>query len=133
MTRPRLILRPVRVVFVVAQALCVTGAVSQFALCRDNITRITERNEEINCEVVDTVGEDGCMYSGPIQGLSHGIRRADTLALSLRGCNVLCDPGVQLAEPRHALQMVATWVFPLAIVLSLPYDSAEKMRAERVI
>lgn len=43
-----------------------------------------------------------------------------------QGCVALCSRGsdkAQLAEPTFALNMVTTWIFPLAIVLSLPYDS----------
>jgi len=47
------------------------------------------------------------------------------------GCVALCGQGsdkAQLAEPTFALNLVTTWIFPLAIVLSLPYDSLHSHR-----
>lgn len=47
------------------------------------------------------------------------------------GCVALCNRDndkAQLAELTFALNMVTTWIFPLAIVLSLPYDSLHSDR-----
>lgn len=41
----------------------------------------------------------------------------------ISGCVAICGPEVELQEPNSALSMVATWIFLLAIVLSLPYES----------
>ena len=56
------------------------------------------------------------------------------LLLTLSGCLNLCSGGnndAQLPEPVSALSMVATWIFPLAIVLSLPYESLHRFKIRR--
>ncbi|KAH7408076.1 hypothetical protein DE146DRAFT_361438 [Phaeosphaeria sp. MPI-PUGE-AT-0046c] len=57
--------------------------------------------------------------------------RDQYVTLTYSGCVALCSRGsdqAQLAEPTFALNMVTTWIFPLAIVLSLPYDSLHSHR-----
>jgi hypothetical protein len=44
------------------------------------------------------------------------------------GCNDICSPSTQLNLPTTALGLITTWVFPLAILLSLPYESLHKNR-----
>ena len=39
-----------------------------------------------------------------------------------------CGSDAQLQEPRTALSLVATWIFPLTIVLSLPYEALHGKR-----
>lgn len=63
------------------------------------------------------------IYTGPVHRLNPPFLRQDILTLTYEGCVALCGAEAQLQEPRTALSMVATWIFPLAIVLSLLYDT----------
>jgi hypothetical protein len=50
------------------------------------------------------------------------------------GCLQICANNIdtaQLREPSFALNMVTTWIFPLAIVLSLPYESLHRFKFRR--
>lgn len=50
-----------------------------------------------------------------------------------KGCVAMCGADAQLQEPRTALSMVATWIFPLAIVLSLPYEAYHDKKFMRTL
>ena len=40
-----------------------------------------------------------------------------------QGCIELCEDHIQMNPPKTALNFIATWIFPLSILLSLPYES----------
>ncbi len=44
------------------------------------------------------------------------------------GCLKICGPKVALSDAPKALGIAATWIFPLAIMLSLPYDSLHRRK-----
>jgi hypothetical protein len=53
------------------------------------------------------------------------------LALTTEGCIQLCGGGLdkaQLVDPIAALNIVTTWIFPLAIVLGLPFESLHRAK-----
>jgi hypothetical protein len=49
------------------------------------------------------------------------------------GCNKVCGSGAQVNTPASALGLVATWIFPLAILLSLPYESLKEKRVRGTV
>jgi hypothetical protein len=46
----------------------------------------------------------------------------------MSGCKKVCGSTAQLNTPASALGLVATWIFPLAILLALPYESLKDRR-----
>ncbi|KAK5657139.1 hypothetical protein OQA88_3196 [Cercophora sp. LCS_1] len=63
-------------------------------------------------------------YFGPVAGLYNFINRTEYLTLTYQGCLQLCGGDkAELYDATKALGIAATWIFPLAILLSLPYDS----------
>lgn len=48
--------------------------------------------------------------------------------LTLTGCLKICGGRTDQVTTRSALEMVATWIFPLAIVFNLPYDSLHQKK-----
>ncbi|KAJ4314006.1 hypothetical protein N0V84_009113 [Fusarium piperis] len=58
------------------------------------------------------------------RGTITGFRGTDPpLALGYEGCLKICEGRTDQVTIRSTLEMVATWIFPLAIVFNLPYDS----------
>jgi hypothetical protein len=46
----------------------------------------------------------------------------------VRGCTTICGNKVELNTAPTSLNIAATWIFPLAILLSLPYDSLHRKK-----
>ncbi|KAK3680918.1 hypothetical protein B0T22DRAFT_474369 [Podospora appendiculata] len=70
----------------------------------------------------ETLAQSGWIYDGPIGLLKDGLRGTIT-AITYKGCIELCGNATQLNSPTTALQLVTAWIFPLAILFNLPYDS----------
>lgn len=51
----------------------------------------------------------------------------------LIGCLKICGKRTDRVTTRSALEMVATWIFPLAIVFNLPYDSLHQKKRRGTI
>ncbi|KAK0653105.1 hypothetical protein B0T16DRAFT_324002 [Cercophora newfieldiana] len=101
----------------------VSASDNKFESCRDRVLGILNGTELY--EGIDniTIWKYPFIYTGNIQGLDPRYRRKDILTLTYDGCVAICGADAQLQEPRTALAMVTTWIFPLAIVLSLPYEA----------
>jgi hypothetical protein len=96
----------------------------------------------------ETFWDSPFWYSGPVQGLNPDYPRRHFITLTARGksirclfhpamaianaegkgCDELCGSAVQYNDASTALTLTATWVFPLTILLSLPYDSLHKRK-----
>ncbi|KAM7187294.1 hypothetical protein V8F20_011049 [Naviculisporaceae sp. PSN 640] len=100
--------------------LCVKN---KFDICRERVIGIMEGNTTYGDITNVTIWERPFIYTGNIQGLEPHLNRSDVLTITYEGCVAMCGPDVELREPSSALSMVATWIFPLAIVLSLPYET----------
>ncbi|KAK0741302.1 hypothetical protein B0T18DRAFT_440629 [Schizothecium vesticola] len=90
--------------------------------CQERVVGIIEGNQTYNGIDNTTLWNRPLVYTGPIRGMDPRYSRGEVLTLTYEGCVALCGPDAQLQEPRAALSMVATWIFPLAIALSLPYE-----------
>lgn len=53
------------------------------------------------------------------------------LRLTMEGCRKICGRRTDQVTIRATLEMVATWIFPLAIVFNLPYDSLHHHKIRR--
>ncbi|OIW31119.1 hypothetical protein CONLIGDRAFT_614585 [Coniochaeta ligniaria NRRL 30616] len=68
------------------------------------------------------------IYQGHVTGLKDDFPRSQYLALTYKGCTAICGNKVELNTAPTSLNIAATWVFPLAILLSLPYDSLHRKK-----
>jgi hypothetical protein len=117
----------------------------KFKLCKQNIEDllIHGNRTSIGTYTRDNIYEHGLIYNGTARELKSSYPRDQYLLitydgkpgsdmtlstwylLTSSGCKALCSnesDNPQLADPMSAMSMVATWIFPLAIVLSLPYE-----------
>jgi hypothetical protein len=53
--------------------------------------------------------------------------------LTRPGCKTICGSYVELNDAPTALNIAANWVFPLAILLSLPYDSLHRRKYRKTL
>lgn len=51
--------------------------------------------------------------------------------LTVEGCLKICEGRTDRVTTRSTLEMVTTWIFPLAIVFNLPYDSLHHQKIRR--
>ncbi|KAM0435839.1 hypothetical protein ACHAPT_002730 [Fusarium lateritium] len=109
---------------------CVVAVGAQdygYATCWDKLDDILTGNTtkgDINNETVSKV-----LWDGEIAGL----RGRRPLALTYDGCLQICGSRTDLVSTRSTLEMVTTWIFPLAIVFNLPYDSIHHHKFRRTI
>ncbi|KAK3323067.1 hypothetical protein B0H66DRAFT_621255 [Apodospora peruviana] len=74
------------------------------------------------------------IYDGPVRGLDGSYPRADLLLVTYEGCNRLCGSSTVVWNTRPtALNIVATWVFPLSILLGLPFESYHRKKVRRTL
>ncbi|KAF2668945.1 hypothetical protein BT63DRAFT_246313 [Microthyrium microscopicum] len=105
--------------------------VDKFEVCLARVLSVLNGTGTIENITNDTIRNLGFLYTGPVRELISSYPRDRYLTLTYEGCFVLCgnhNDSAQLAEPTFALNMVTTWIFPLAIVLSLPYESLHDYR-----
>ncbi|KAF4467683.1 hypothetical protein FALBO_5443 [Fusarium albosuccineum] len=88
--------------------------------------------EKVNERIKHGTFDDKFLWKGPITGLKPS---GDTnlTALTYEGCLEICENRTDLVSTRSTLEMVATWIFPLAIVFNLPYDSIHTRKIWRTI
>ncbi|KAF2828433.1 hypothetical protein CC86DRAFT_193190 [Ophiobolus disseminans] len=116
-----------------AFVLCVIFGTAQaqlppFEQCRITFRSIINGSLSIGMINNNTIWDSGYLYSGTVRGLDLSYPRTEIITPTFLGCKTLCGRGTQLNLPATALGLVATWVFPLAILLSLPYESLHKKR-----
>ncbi|KAF2112515.1 hypothetical protein BDV96DRAFT_648772 [Lophiotrema nucula] len=70
-----------------------------------------------------TIRNGSFIYNGTVPGLPND-KRATFITPTYYGCHTMCGSAPQLNTPGTALGLVTTWVFPFAILLSLPYESS---------
>lgn len=63
------------------------------------------------------------LYTGAVTGLSPSYPRENLLTVTYEGCRAVCQDPIAFYEPETAISLVSNWVFPMNIVLSLPYES----------
>ncbi|KAI8715224.1 hypothetical protein NCS52_01029700 [Fusarium sp. LHS14.1] len=68
------------------------------------------------------------LWNGAIAGF-RGENRP--IALGYEGCLKICEGRTDRVTTRSTLEMVTTWIFPLAIVFNLPYDSLHHQKIRR--
>ncbi|KAK3356408.1 hypothetical protein B0T25DRAFT_450916 [Lasiosphaeria hispida] len=94
-----------------------------FPRCEDKVLSILNGTYVENGINNVTIRALGYLYEGPIKGLKTSCPRSDILTLTMEGCKVLCGNTIKVAQPSDAMSLAATWVFPLAIIFNLPYES----------
>lgn len=96
-----------------------------------------------------TIGD--YVYLGPVAGLGQGFPGQDYLAITYEGtllpgdsliianpsippgCRKICGDPIAFYDPQTSLALVTDWIFPLGILLSLPYESLHERRVSRTL
>ncbi len=99
--------------------------------CEIAVQRIIDGKDTVNG--VDNSTINDYLYSGPVRGLNPNFPRQDYLAVTYEGCQKICGNPIALNDPPTALALVASWVFPLAILLGLPYESLHQGKFHRTL
>ncbi|KAH8602956.1 hypothetical protein B0O99DRAFT_588020 [Bisporella sp. PMI_857] len=92
-----------------------------YGTCKTAIESIITGNATLGEITNKTIGK--YIWNGPVQGLNPGFPRSEYLVITYEGCKRICGNKVALNDAPKALNIAATWIFPLAILLNLPYDS----------
>ncbi|KAK3682943.1 hypothetical protein B0T22DRAFT_502102 [Podospora appendiculata] len=131
-------LKPVHIALIVLVLLAIVtcsaaSEVTRFTLCEDKVRSIingTYTEGNINSVTIKTLGY---LYEGPVNGLKASCPRSEWLTLTLEGCDVLCGSIIDVAQPAEAISITATWIFPLAILLNLPYESYHDRKVRGIL
>lgn len=83
--------------------------------CKDRVLRIQSGQIVFNNSTIASY-----IYSGPVSGISPDFSRGSYLALTYGGCKEICGNPIAWYSPETSLALVANWIFPLNILLSLP-------------
>lgn len=78
-----------------------------------------------------TIGE--YLYFGPVAGLKDGYPKDDYITVTYDGCRKICGNPIAIYEAPRSLSLVTNWVFPLTILLSLPYESLHEGKIHRTL
>ncbi|KAK4445968.1 hypothetical protein QBC34DRAFT_497138 [Podospora aff. communis PSN243] len=113
------------ILLTIAASTCEAVNTGQFDRCEDLVRSILNGTLTLKGPLGEinnaTIHGFNYIYDGPVSYLK--CPRGDLLTLTLDGCRAICGSHTQLAEPAGALSLTATWVFPLAIIFSLPYEA----------
>ncbi|KAK3936993.1 hypothetical protein QBC46DRAFT_320461 [Diplogelasinospora grovesii] len=128
--KPRMVLIYILVVSVASVSNAQAGY--SFDECKDRVLGF--KNGSINHIGKVTSSNFGdFLYNGSVHGLNDGFPRQEYIAVTYQGCVEICGNPIQLNTAPQALSLASTWVFPLAILLSLPYDSLHKRKIRRTL
>ncbi|KIW10288.1 hypothetical protein PV08_11250 [Exophiala spinifera] len=102
-----------------------------FSICKEAVLGIIYGDRAIGSITNETIHD--YLWHGPITGLDAN-SRADFLAITYQGCVKICGGGkIALNDTSKALNIAATWIFPLAILFSLPWDSLHRRKVRRTL
>lgn len=103
-----------------------------FNSCKNDVLSIINGNLTLNGITNATI--DQYLWQGPVQGLNPSFPRSQYLAITYQGCLAICGGDkIALNEAPKALSIAGTWVFPLAILFCLPYDSLHRRKIRRTV
>ncbi|RKK77499.1 hypothetical protein BFJ71_g16732 [Fusarium oxysporum] len=105
--------------------------VYDFDTCKADIERIL--NGTLSIGDINNTTIDQYIWDGIVQGIDKHFPRDQYLALTYDGCIAICGDKVALNDAPKALGIAATWIFPLAILFSLPFDSLHRSHARRTL
>lgn len=109
--------------------------------CKENVINIRDNNQTINGVSPADLGQ--YLFNGTVRGLTNLSQydNPDYVRITYdgkiedifpfqenetdrqSGCKIICGNPVGTYEPQVAISAVANWIFPLAILLNLPYES----------
>ncbi|KAK5653699.1 hypothetical protein OQA88_8730 [Cercophora sp. LCS_1] len=100
-----------------------TDASYNWTQCKENVINIRDHNQTING--VSPANLSNFLYNGTVRGLAKLSQydNPDYVRITYNGCKIICANPVATYEPAVAISAVANWIFPLAILLNLPYES----------
>lgn len=136
----------IRTIFILAISGAAHAQLEPYQKCHETFQGIINGSLALGTLDNVTIWESGYLYTGAFQLLDPTYPRDNIITPTYlgkltpvvsryhrntddeAGCVKVCAPGAQLNTPASALGLVATWIFPLAILLSLPYESLKEKR-----
>src|SRR6478752_288987 len=91
--------------------------------CKETVRKI--RDENMTLGAINRDSLDRYLYNGPIRGLTNPavLDDPDYIRVTYDGCLAICGDPVTTYSAPDAMGYVANWIFPLAILLNLPFES----------
>ncbi|KAK4108552.1 hypothetical protein N656DRAFT_761206 [Canariomyces notabilis] len=106
-------------------------AVYKWSECEERVRAI--QRGDLTLGHIDNTTIDQYLYFGPVAGATASLPREDYLTVTYEGCKVICGDPIAINETRSALALASNWLFPLAIVLSLPWESLHERKLSRTL
>ncbi|KAM7188161.1 hypothetical protein V8F20_010657 [Naviculisporaceae sp. PSN 640] len=94
--------------------------------CEKDVRRIIDGTLVVNG--VDNSTISSYLYHGPVTQLSPSYPREKLLTITYEGCVKLCRNPIAIYKPETAIGLVSNWLFPLNILLSLPFESLHRKK-----
>ena len=99
--------------------------------CEERVLQIQRGEAEHNGITNLTIAS--YIYTGPAIGIRPDFPREQYFALTYQGCKEICDDPIAWYSPETSLALVANWIFPLNILLSLPFESLHEGKFHRTL
>ncbi|KAH7487449.1 Uncharacterized protein HZ326_22694 [Fusarium oxysporum f. sp. albedinis] len=119
-----------RIIFLVSPAPVVL-ATNKWSDCQQKVLQIQAGELTLGSINNETLNE--FLYHGPVTGLDRNFPRDKYLAVTYEGCEAICGNPVATYDAPEALSLAANWIFPLAILLNLPYESLHERKISKTL
>lgn len=103
----------------------------EWSECENRVLEIQSGEMVYNGIDNSTIGS--YIYSGPVTDAYPDFPRESYLALTYQGCKEICGNPIAWYPPATSLALVANWIFPLNILLSLPFESLHEGKFHRTL
>uniref|UniRef100_A0A0D2XL35 Uncharacterized protein n=1 Tax=Fusarium oxysporum (strain Fo5176) TaxID=660025 RepID=A0A0D2XL35_FUSOF len=118
------------IIFLVSPAPVVL-ATNKWSDCQQKVLQIQAGELTLGSINNETLNE--FLYHGPVTGLDRNFPRDKYLAVTYEGCEAICGNPVATYDAPEALSLAANWIFPLAILLNLPYESLHERKISKTL
>ncbi|EWZ00141.1 hypothetical protein FOYG_00033 [Fusarium oxysporum NRRL 32931] len=119
-----------RIILLVSPAPVVL-ATYKWSDCQQKVLQIQAGELTVGSINNETLNE--FLYHGPVTGLDRNFPRDKYLAVTYEGCEAICGNPVATYDAPEALSLAANWIFPLAILLNLPYESLHEKKISKTL
>lgn len=97
---------------------------SDWGDCETDVRKIMNGTQVV--DGIDNSTISSFLYHGPVPKLSPDYPREELLTITYEGCVRICRNPIAFNKPETAISLVSNWVFPLNILLSLPFESLHR-------
>ncbi|KAK3360564.1 hypothetical protein B0T25DRAFT_496507 [Lasiosphaeria hispida] len=99
--------------------------------CKQRVLDIQTGNLTLGLISNETI--DQYLYHGQVVGLDKSFPRDKYLSVTYQGCLAICGNPIAFYEPQRALSLASNWIFPLAILLNLPWESLHRQKLSKTL